>query len=200
MNRSEFCSELRAGLCGLPTEDIERSLDYYCEMIDDHIESGLTEEEAVAAVGPVWEIISGILADTPLTKIVKEKVRAGRTLRAWEVILLILGSPIWVPLLLATVILALTAYALIWVFVVVLYAVVLSFAAAAVSCIAGAFPIVLTGNFVMCAMYFGVGLFSAGLTILSFIGTGHITRGIINLCKNVFYGVKACFVGKGGIA
>ena len=48
MNKQEFLDELRKGLCGLPSEDIEERINFYSEMIDDRMEEGLTEEESVA--------------------------------------------------------------------------------------------------------------------------------------------------------
>ena len=60
MNKKAFLWALMDGLSGLPMEDIERSLDYYSEMIDDRMEDGLSEEEAVAAMGPVKEICAQI--------------------------------------------------------------------------------------------------------------------------------------------
>ena len=48
MSKTEFLTELKKALEGLPEEDIEKSLEYYSEMIDDRIEDGLSEEEAVA--------------------------------------------------------------------------------------------------------------------------------------------------------
>ena len=49
MNKQEFLSQLRKGLAGLPQNDIEERLAFYGEMIDDRIEEGLSEEEAVSA-------------------------------------------------------------------------------------------------------------------------------------------------------
>ena len=51
MNKTEFVNQLSAGLMGLSQEDIKRSVDFYTEMIDDRIEDGMPEEEAVAALG-----------------------------------------------------------------------------------------------------------------------------------------------------
>ena len=61
-------------------------------MLDDQMEEGLSEEEAVAAVGPVDEIVRQIIADTPLAKLAKERMRPRRQLKAWEIVLLVLGS------------------------------------------------------------------------------------------------------------
>ncbi len=42
-------------------------------MIDDRVEEGLTEEEAISEIGTVNEILSQIIEEIPLSKLVKEK-------------------------------------------------------------------------------------------------------------------------------
>ena len=84
MNKAEFLARLRRGLAGLPREDVEERLTFYSETIDDRMEEGLTEEEAVADLGDVDEIAAQIVADTPLPRLVKERARSKRALRAWE--------------------------------------------------------------------------------------------------------------------
>ena len=43
--------QLAAQLHSLPQSEIQKSLDYYEELIDDNVEDGRSEEEAVAALG-----------------------------------------------------------------------------------------------------------------------------------------------------
>ena len=69
MNKQEFLAELQKGLSGLPQEDRDERLAFYGEMLDDRMEEGLSEEEAVAAVGSVEEIVRQTAADIPLAKI-----------------------------------------------------------------------------------------------------------------------------------
>ena len=42
MKKNEFIEALRAKLIALNAQDIERSLDYYSEIIDDCMEDGMT--------------------------------------------------------------------------------------------------------------------------------------------------------------
>lgn len=62
MNKYEFLAEVRRGLGGMDKADIDRSLEYYREMIEDRVEDGISEEEAVAALGPVDKVIADIRA------------------------------------------------------------------------------------------------------------------------------------------
>ena len=94
MNKTEFLGIIKDGISGLPQADIDERLAFYSEMIDDRIEDGLNEEEAVAAVGGPEEIIGQITADYPLNRLVKEKLKPGRSMKAWEIVLIVLGFPL----------------------------------------------------------------------------------------------------------
>ena len=48
MTKMEFLLELDERLRSLSTEEKKRTLDYYDEMIDDHMEDGTEEADAVA--------------------------------------------------------------------------------------------------------------------------------------------------------
>ena len=63
MTKTEFLSALRDGLRALPEADAARSLEYYHEMIDDRMDDGMTEEEAVAAVGDPGDVAGEILRE-----------------------------------------------------------------------------------------------------------------------------------------
>ena len=56
MSKTEFIEQLRSALNGLSEEDLKKSVDYYEEMIDDRIEDGIPEEEAVSGLGSIDEI------------------------------------------------------------------------------------------------------------------------------------------------
>ena len=128
MRKQEFLSQLQKGLIGLPQEDIEEQLVFYSEMIEDRIEEGLPEEEAVAAIGPVEEVVSQIVAETPFSKLVKERIKPKRALRAWEIVLLVLGSPLWLSLLIGAFAVLLGVYVSVWSVIVSLWAITASFA------------------------------------------------------------------------
>ena len=101
MHKQEFLDRLRDGLSGLPQNDIEERLTFYDEMIDDRMEEGLSEEEAITEIGSVDQIISNIIADSPKAEAIKENIKPNRPWKAWEIVLLILGAPLWIPLLIA---------------------------------------------------------------------------------------------------
>ena len=114
MSKEKFLIQLQNGLAGLPQEDINERLTFYREMIDDRIEEGLTEDEAVAEIGPVQAVVKQIHADTPLSKLVKERVKPKRTLKTFEILLLVLGAPLWFALLITLFSLLFAFYVVVW--------------------------------------------------------------------------------------
>ena len=98
-------------------------MSFYSEMIDDRIEDGLSEEEAVAAVGPVEDIVGQVITETPLSTLVRERVRPKRRMKTWELVLLILGSPIWLSLMIAGFAIVISIYAVIGSFIVAFWAI-----------------------------------------------------------------------------
>lgn len=125
MGREEFLAELRRALSYLPPGEIEKSVSFYAECIDDRMEDGMTEEEAVAALGDFDEIIREIEAALPLSTIVRQRVQ-GRERSVWWVILAIIGFPVWLPLLLTAVILVVVVYLTIWIIIISLFIALLS--------------------------------------------------------------------------
>ena len=63
MTRDEFLNELRLALKNLGEEEIESVISYYSEMIDDRMEAGMNEEDAVNAMEPVGTIASRVLSE-----------------------------------------------------------------------------------------------------------------------------------------
>lgn len=67
MNKTEFLLSLEKKLVALPRHEIEVTQGFYSEMIDDRIEDGMREEDAVAAIGDVDAIVQNTLLELPPT-------------------------------------------------------------------------------------------------------------------------------------
>lgn len=65
MNKEKFLAALRRRLRVLPADEAERILAYYREMIEDKVESGWAEEDAVREYGSVSALARKILAENP---------------------------------------------------------------------------------------------------------------------------------------
>jgi len=188
MNKAEFLAEIRRKIQGLPQSDIEKFLDYYAEMIDDYTEDGHTEEEAIR---------EQILKETPLPRLVQEKVRPTRALRAGEIILLLLGSPLWVPMVLAVLALFFGAYVLLWAAVAVLYAIDLSAFACGAAGVFSILPFALSGNLLQGIFLLGIGLIGIGVGLLFLFVCNKVAVLILRSSKWLLLRVKHAFVGKG---
>lgn len=196
MNKQEFLEQLRRGISGLPQEDIEERLTFYSEMIDDRIEEGLSENEAVSEIGSVDTVISQILDDTPLVKLVKQKMRPKKRMNAWEIVLLILGSPIWLSLIIAAFAVVISVYAAVWSLIIALWSVFVSLVAAALGGAAGGIWFAVTAKAVTGLAAAGTGVFCAGLSVFMFFGCKAATKGILLLTKKVALGIKGCFMNR----
>ena len=191
MTKKEFLKELEEKLQGLPKDDLEERLEFYSEMIDDRIEEGKSEFEAVREIGDVDEVVSQIASETPLYKLVKEKAKPKRELKAWEIVLIIVGFPIWLPLLIVGFVLALVAYILIWILVIVTYAVELALIAGSIGCIiyffAGGFNIA----------YLALGLLGLGFSVFWVFVCMGATKVTLKLSKKIGLGIKKLFISGG---
>ncbi|MBO5269880.1 MAG: DUF1700 domain-containing protein [Clostridia bacterium] len=167
MNKYEFLARLRAHLEPLSAEAREDTLTYYAEAIDDRIEEGMTEQEAVAAMGDVREIADAILkehSDAP-------SKRQGFSAR--EIVLTVFAFPF---LLVAAVIL-LAVFIVLWSVVTVFYAAELTFLAGILAGVFGGLMAFFAQGAEAGLFLVGCGLFCAGLSIL-WLG---VVRGITAL-------------------
>ena len=196
MNKQEFLAELRKGLHGLPQNDIEERLTFYSEMIDDRMEEGLTEADAVSEIGAVNEVVSQIITETSLSKLVKEKVRPKRALRVWEIILLVLGSPIWLSLLFAVFAVIFAVYVTVWSVIAALWATELALAVSAVYGVLSFAILIGQVNAAVGLAILGAGIACAGLSIFLFFGCKETTKGLLFLTKKMILGIKSIFIGK----
>ena len=196
MKKNEFLLELKERLVGLSEADVKQSLDYYTEMIDDRMEDGLSEDEAVKEVGTPAAIAEEILKEMPLSKLVKARVKPSRKMAAWEIVLLVLGSPLWLALLLALFAAVLSFYIALWSVVISLWAIEVAFGGAVLVGVI-ALPInLIQGNVWAGITLLGVGVFAAGLCIFGFYGCMQAAKGACFLGKRLFRFVKTCFIRK----
>lgn len=196
MTKDEFLRSLQARLSGLPREDAEERLSFYREMIEDRLEEGFTEEEAVAAAGPVDEIVSQIVAETPLAKIAGERIRTKKRLGPWEILLLVLGSPLWISLLLAAFAVVFAVYAAVWSVVISLWAVFASVVGCSLGGILASILLLVLGKVPAGLAILGEALICAGLSIWIFFGCRAVTKGLLLCTKKFAVWIKRGFLKK----
>ena len=198
MDKLDFLLALGERLDVLPDADRRASLDYYSEILDDLVENGMTEAEAVASLGSVDAIAEEILMDIPLPKLVKAKIRKGRRLTGTEITLLIVGFPIWAPLLISAFAVVFSVYVSLWAVVISLYATDLALAGCALGGLVGAIMMFVGGQPASALLFLGAMLVLAGLSVLLFLGCNAAAKGACKLGKLTLRGIKACFIRKEG--
>ncbi len=196
MNKREFLQSVENGLSGLPREDIEQRLSFYGEMIDDRIEDGFSEEEAVAGIGTPAEIVAQIIEETPLPRIIRERVRPKRKLGALEIILLVLGSPVWIAIAASLFAVVVLLYAVLWALTIVLWAVFISLIAGGIGALALGILALCRGEIPQGLALLGCALVLCGLSIFLFFAAKGATKGAAILVKKLARGIKSLFVGK----
>ena len=191
MTKADFLNALAHRLGALSEIDIARSLDYYEEMIDDRMDDGMTEEEAVAAAGSPEDAAREILLNIPIPPPdpapVKRKPDGGR------ILLLILAS----PLLIVYFALVLCLLAVLWCVPIVVWALFVSAAAAAVGGIIARAASIAEGNLLHAAFYLGLTLAGIGLAVLLYFASAAVTKAFARLTVLIVKGAVAPLRRKG---
>ena len=193
MNKQEFLMRLRKGLSYMPQKDIEERLTFYSEMIDDRMEEGLSEEDAVLAVGSVDDIISQLTADVSVSKTERTQKRR---LKAWEIVLMVLGSPIWVSLLIVALAVALSLYISLWAIILSIWAVFGSFVACALGGFVAGIVFIASNEVLSGIATVGAGTACAGMSVLLFFGCRAVTKYTLLLTKKSIFIVRNRFLRK----
>lgn len=194
MNKQAFAKALEQRLSGLPRPERRERISFYLEMIDDRMEEGRDEEDAVADVGTVDEIVAQILADTPLAGLVKEKIKPDRRLKTWQILLLALGSPLWLAFAIVALALLITLYAVLWSLVAAVWAVFASFAVAGPGGVMIGVLFSLGGYMPAGLATVAAGAVCAGLSIFLFFAGLAATKGAAILSRLIVLGIKKCFM------
>ena len=198
MDKLDFLLALDKRLDVLSETDRRASLDYYSEILDDLVEGGMTETDAVASLGSVDAIAEEILMDIPLPKLVKAKMKGKKPLSGLEITLLIVGFPIWLPILISVFAVILAVYISLWAVVISLYATDLALAASAPASLLCAVLLFIAGQPSAALLFLGAALALAGLSILLLFGCNATAKGLWKLCRLTLRGTKACFIRKKG--
>ena len=186
MNKSEFLNLLESKLEELPSNEIKKSLTYYSEMIDDRIEDGESEVDAVASLGSVDEISKSVISQTPLSSQIREPIKRKNRFSVSVIILLILGSPIWLSIILTLFSVILSIYAAIASIIIALYSVVAAFLLGGAAAVLGS-PIIMYSNIYTGIALIGAGFIMFGLGIFLAYGTVILTKLTIRF---------TCFLGR----
>ena len=214
MTKQEFLHRLEEGLAGLPQEDLAERLSFYSEMIDDRMEEGLSEEEAVAGIGPVVEIaapagealqaegrpeasaqsLTGQLPMVQQTAGRQELSPQQKQKRSTgEILLLILGFPLWFPLLIAAMAVSFVLILSLWVLVLSLWAANIAVIVSAVGGLVLGVSYLLRGETMPGLAVIGAGLALCGIAVFWYYGCQALTKAARTLTQKTAAAVKKIF-------
>lgn len=193
MNKTEFLLSLEQKLVALPQNEITVTQGFYSEMIDDRMEDGMSEENAVAAIGDIDTIVQNTLLEMPLPTLMKAKIQPKAGLKIWEIVLIVLGFPLWFPLVAAFFVVILSVYVSVWAVIISLYA---SVAAFVISGVAGIITLLFAQSFPAGLMMFGLSLICIGIGVLAFFGVTKLSIWLISLTRRFLRWVKSLFIKK----
>jgi uncharacterized membrane protein len=193
MNRQEYLEKLRRALAQMPPGELEKQIAYYDELISDMCEDGMSETEAVAKLGDPAAVAAELLTALPLGTLVKSRVKSASGLSGLTIALLVLGFPLWFPLLVSFGAVLLSLLVTLWSLVLSFAAVVLSLGVAAIAA-----PFALVFGYVEGSplMIIGASLAAAGLCVLGAAALPLAVRGSARLCRAVGRGIKSIFIKK----
>lgn len=195
MSKADFLRLLERALAQLSEEERQKNLEYYSELLDDMMEEGMTEAEATAKLGSPNQIAQSILQEMPLGKLVSTRIKPKSGWTPLAIVLAVVGSPVWVPLLLAAVAVVLAVFVSIWALGFAAVAVVLGLVVAVV-----ATPIIAIRAATL-TLPVGLLLLGAGLVLLGLCVLGGLMA--VELCKLLWqltvwlaHKVKGLFIRK----
>lgn len=179
MTRDEFLGRLGELLACLPEDQVTETKQFYAEAIADRMEDGMSEEEAVAAMGTPSEVAEATLDDLPAVPRAIARTRRRSNALLWA--LAVVGSPVWAPLLIAFVAVAVTVYICIWVIALCVWVVAAAFGGVGVAELALAASGIVIGHVPYVLASAGVGLGLIGVALLVGAGAWEVSRQIARL-------------------
>ena len=201
MRKEAYLDLLRMKLMEADIPGMDQMVDFYAEMIDDRMEDGMTEEEAVASMENIDSIVSQARADRPITDLVTARMKESHEAAKKEghgtrwMVLAIIGFPVWFPLLVAFFAVLLAVYVSLWAVVIALYAVEFALGIGAAALFVGGFGVLFGWiPFVTFMAGWGIALMAAGLFLLLWKPISRLAGLLIRVIKATFRKIKGIFV------
>lgn len=181
MCKEEFLRLLKKELSFLPKDEVKDCLAFYNEMIDNRIEEGMSEEDAIKDIGSIEEIVKQIVYEKHINK---DKIK--RRLKVGEIVLLAVGSPIWLSLLIAFFAIIFSLYISLWAIVISLWSIFVSFIVGSFIELILFFIYLFKGRIVSSLVWLGLCLVCFSLGIFFYYICKEITKWSVKLTKYCF--------------
>ena len=190
MTKNEFLVQLSTALASLSGAEIDQHLAFYGEMIDDRMEEGLSEAQAVADLGIPQDIAAQILSMGNSRESDKPQKKQ---FSAITIVLLVLGSPLWLSLSVSVVA---SMFVALWSVIVALWAVFAALVGGAVGGLISSVMMLSASKVASGLVVFSIALACAGFGILMFFGCLYTTRAFAWFSAKAVLWVKKLFIKK----
>lgn len=160
MDKKQFLLELKEQFKIYGIKDYQDFISDYDELIEDYLEDGYSFEDIIKKIGTPKMIVSKLA-----TQDGKGFSNYSSGMKILIIILLVLGSPLWICLVASLFLLLLSAYIMIWLIPFLLFVFALAGAVTGVACLGTSF-FVLQDGAEFFVLYLGVGTFAVGIGIL----------------------------------
>lgn len=155
----------------------------------------LPDSDMLITLAEIFEISVGDLLEEN-TKVKATTDSKPHPLKLWEIVLLVLGSPIWLSLAVAVFAIMLALYAVVWSVIIALWAIFASLIGGSFAGIGAGLIFVLTNNAPTGFAVIGAGITCAGLAILMFFACKAATNGVVVLTKKIAVWLKNRLIKK----
>lgn len=194
MNKTEFLHKLEKELSKLSPNERKEHINFYSEMIEDRIEEGSSEEDAVSQIGTIEEIVSQIVVNKYYSENDISMASKTKTSKSgWAIVLFWVGSPLWLTIAIAVFAVILSIYATIWSVVAAIWSCFAAFALAGPMSVIAGIPYAIFIHATSGLVLVSAGLVLSGLAILAFFGCLYATKWCAALTALVFkYVINIC--------
>ena len=181
MNKKVFLKLLNGELGKFDRHEVEGIIAYYEELINDKVEAGMSEEEAVASLGDVKNIVDIVKTDLLVER---SKTKSSKGLKNALLILGICASPVLLPI-------GFTFFIVFAVFFIVYVALIFSFGVSAGACLIGAIPVAVEmglQGYAYQNIMFGIGsmFFVSGIMTLLVVAIYRIGGKFLHIINKTF--------------
>ena len=153
-------------------------------------------DESVLSIKDIDKIVKAIKEEYSHSKKSAPQKAPKRRLKSIEVVLLILGSPIWLSLIIGAFCTVFSLWVTVWCVVISLWAVFASLVGGSIGGIVAGMIFIVTGKGFAGAIMIASALICAGLSIFAFWGSKLATKGTALLTKACAKAIKRIFTKK----
>ena len=194
MKKEEYLEGLRTALraAKLPSFAIAEGVEFYTEAIDDRMEDGTSEEDAVAQMGPLEDALAAVSAEVP--PVPRRIAHLSTGSHALDIVLALIACPVWIPCTLACIGVIASIYLVLWLLVATVWMLVTAaFLTGAVGVFA-AFWGIANGAPAMGFLGLGIGLAASGIALLAVPLAACATSALVKLAERFGRWVASLFM------